>query len=168
MPKKDSFDTWNENGTWPEYRELLKKGAINHYTEKEIASCLNITQETFIKMKRKHPEILQVMEDARRKDREDLLDAMRLLALGKAKSITKRKVLKSKAGVVTEEKVIGETETTLPPNANAIEFLLATGHDDKYSVPYHKLKLMESQVMKDLEEVNNARSIGQDSDEESN
>lgn len=166
MPKKDTFETWKDNGKWPEYREILRKGAINHYTEKEIASCLNISQDTFTRIKKKHPEILNEMDDARRKDREDLIDAMRKLALGQAKTISKRKVLKSKAGVVTEEKLVGETETILAPNANAIEYLLATGHDDRYSVPYRKLKLMESQVMKDLEEINNARSIGQDSDNE--
>ena len=90
MPKKDTFETWKDNGKWPEYREILRKGAVNHYTEKEIASCLNISQDTFTRIKKKHPEILNEMDDARRKDREDLIDAMRKLALGQAKTISKR------------------------------------------------------------------------------
>ncbi len=166
MPRKDTLKTWKEQNLWPEYRKRIVEGVRNQLTEKELASRLGISQATFISLKNKHPEIIEAIEEAKRTDKEELIAAMRALALGKAKTISERKVMKSKAGGVTEEKTIGLVETTLAPNANAIEYLLATGHDEKYSVSYKKLKLMEDQVMKDLEDINNARCIGQDSDEE--
>ena len=168
MPRKrkDTFDTWKDKELWPEYRKKLMEGVKNQNTEKELASCLGITQATFINLKNNHPEIIQAIEEAKKTDKEELIAAMRALALGKAKTISERKVMKTKVGGGTEERTVGLVEKTLTPNANAIEYLLATGHDDKYSVPYRKLKLMEDQVMKDLEDINNARCIGKDSEEE--
>ena len=166
MPRKDTFMTWKENGLWPEYRKTLKEGVKNQYTEKELASCLHISQDTFICLKKKHKEIIEAMEEAKKEDKDSLLAAMRSLALGTAKTVTERKAIKTKSNGSTEEKVVGRNETTLAPNKDAIEYLLATGYDEKYSIPYRKLKMMEENLKKEVEEINNARCIGQDSEEE--
>lgn len=168
MPRKDTFKTWKENGTWPENRKRIIECVKNQCTDKEIASCLRISQDTFIQLKKNHPEIIEAIEEGKREDKEELINAMRLLALGKAKTISERKVMKTKKCGVTEEKTIGLVETTLAPNAAAIEYLLATGQDDRFSLPARKLKFMENQLKKELEDIENARCIGKDSDEENN
>lgn len=165
MPKKDSYLTWIAEGRWPEYRDRLIKGALNNYTDKEIASCLNISQATFIQLKRKHPEIIQTMEEAKTKDRQDLLDCIRILAKG-ATDVVQRKAMKTKGGEVKEEKVIGEVIHKLPPNLNACQYLLAVVHGEQYSADFRRLKLMEAKAMEDLEGLNNAEIIGADSDKE--
>lgn len=168
MPRKNTLKTWKDNGLWPEYRKRLKTAVKNQLSDKDIASCLSISQATYIDLKKKEPEILEAIEEAKREDMEELLSAMRSLALGTAKTVTEKKAIKTKTGGVSEEKVIGKTETTLAPNKDAIEYLLATGHDERYSVPYRKLKMLEENANKELEEINNARFIGQDSEEEGN
>ena len=82
MPRKDTYQTWIENGTWPEYRKILVKAALNNYSDGELASCLSITQATLITLKKRHPEIIQVMMDAKKDDREELLANIRKLAKG--------------------------------------------------------------------------------------
>lgn len=165
MPRKDTLETWKENGTWPEYREIIAEAAINNYSDGELASCLNITQATLITLKKKHPEIIQIMMDAKKKDRVDLLANIRKLAKGDKVTI-QRKVLKRKGGKVVDEQVIGETVQEYAPNLNANEYLLAVVHGEQYSVPFRRMKLMEQKAIEDMEVMNNARSIGQDSDEE--
>lgn len=165
MPRKDTYQTWIENGTWPEYRKILVKAALNNYSDGELASCLSITQATLITLKKRHPEIIQVMMDAKKDDREELLANIRKLAKGD-KVIIQRKVLKHKSGKVVDEQVVGETVQEYAPNLNANEYLLAVVHGEQYSVPFRRLKLMEQKVNEDLEEIKNARSIGQDSIDE--
>ena len=165
MPKKDTYMTWIENGTWPEYRKKLVKGVLNNYTDKELASCLRISQVTFIQLKKKHPEIIQTMEEAKTDDRQDLLDCIRILAKG-AEDVIQRKTMKTKSGKVTEEKLIGETVHKLPPNLNACQYLLAVVHGEQYSADFRRLKLMEQKAMEDLEGLHNAEIIGADSDKE--
>ncbi len=165
MPRKDTFETWKENGTWPEYREIIIEAAINNYSDAELASCLHITQATLITLKKKHPEIIQIMMDARKNDRVSLLANIRKLANG-GTTTTQKKLLKKKDGKLVNEQVVGETVQEYAPNLNANEYLLAVVHGEQYSVPFRRLKLMEKKAIQEMEDMNNARSIGQDSIDE--
>ena len=80
--RKDLFEMWNETGKWPEVRDFLFDCFSKLVTQKEICERLQMDEATFIKLKRKHPEIERLKQDARLDLKRNLIGAMYKKAIG--------------------------------------------------------------------------------------
>ena len=81
--RKDLFEMWNETGKWPEVRDFLFDCFSKLVTQKEICERLQMDEATFIKLKRKHPEIERLKQDARLDLKRNLVGAMIDVGRGK-------------------------------------------------------------------------------------
>lgn len=166
MPRKDSYVTWTKNGMWPEYRERIIECVLTGASDREIASCLKITPDTFINLKNKHPEIRDLIEQTKLNDKRHFLLNVRKLADGAEHTVTK-KTMKTKDGKVVGEKIAGEVVTKLPPNLDANRYMLAILFGDEYAIEYRKLKILETKLKNEIGGWTNANVESEDSDKES-
>lgn len=166
MPKRrDTFQAWVENGRWPEIEKILKECVKYRYTEQEICRRLNVTQVTFIAMKKKHKEIIDAIDEGMLNQKVLLIDNVMKLACG-YDEINETKVIKSKNGKVTDEKVIQQNVRHIGPDLKANIYLLTKIFGPMYSSQYEHLKLEYEKMNNNKEAWSNARSIEEDSGEE--
>ena len=78
----DTFEMWLNDGLWPKYRDFLKEAVKNNFSQKEICRRLQMDQNTFSRLKKKHKEIVEAMEDGKVGLKESLINGMLQLALG--------------------------------------------------------------------------------------
>lgn len=163
--RRDFFQAWVDTGRWPEYRNFLKECKKYNYTDKEICRRLNVTQATLVNLKKKHPEISEAMEEGILEQKVVLINNIMKLACG-YDEIVDTKLIKSKSGKVTDEKVIQQNVRHIGPDLKANIYLLTVHFGGQYSSQYEQLKLAREKFEKDKEEWNNARGIKEDSVEE--
>lgn len=164
MGRKSCLATWKDSGKWPEYREILIQCILSGATDKEIASCLKISPDTYTSFK-KIPEIRQLIEETKFNDKKHFLDNVRKLADGAEHKVT-RKTMKTKDGKVVGERVAGEVVTKMPPSLDANRYLLAILYGDEFAIEYRKLKILENKVKNELGGWENANVESEDSNKE--
>ena len=164
MGRKTILATWKDSGKWPEYREILIKCLLAGATDKEIASCLKISPDTYTSLK-KVKEIRELIDETKLNDKWHFIENVRKLADGAEHKVT-RKTMKTKDGKVVGERVAGEVVTKMPPSLDANRYLLAILYGDEFAVEYRKLKILENKVKNELGGWENANVESEDSDKE--
>lgn len=159
----DTFEEWQKSGKWPELRNLIKKGVLADTTDIEICRRLHITQATFIGLKKKHPEIQEAIDEAMNELKDLLMGKMLELALGATKVTEQQVIIDNGSGKPQSRKVF-KTSETLPPNANALEYLLSHKFGASFLSNYEQLKIAKEKIEANKEEWNNGESSGKDSD----
>lgn len=78
----DLYEKWEQSGQLQERLDELAKWKRRLVTQKEMAKALGISEEHFIKLKKKHPEIQAAFDKGMLELKKDLVGAMYKKALG--------------------------------------------------------------------------------------
>ncbi len=163
----DTFEMWLKDGLWPKYRDFLKSAVRNNLSQKEICRRLQIEPATFIRLKKKHKEILDAMEDGKIGLKEDLINAMLKLALG-YDEVTETKLASEKGsgGKGSADRKAYKQVRHIGPDYKAAIYLLKINFGIDYDPNSEQIKLMIQKAKDGKETWGNGKVIEEDSDKE--
>lgn len=163
----DTFEMWVNDGLWPKYRDFLTKAVRNNFSQKEICRRLQMDQNTFSRLKKKHVEIVEAMEEGKVGLKEDLINAMLQLALG-YDEVTETKLAseKSSAGRGGADKKAYRQVRHIGPDYKATVYLLKINFGLDYDPNSEQIKLMIKRAKEGKETWGNGKIIKEDSDKE--
>lgn len=145
MKGVDTYTQWKESGKFDEIMAFIKKCATNLVTEKEMCKCLNITPMTFLTIKKAHPEIQQMMDEARINLKKDLIDAMVKRALG-YEIIEEEQFIEDSGKGEKQKRKIHRTKKQVPPDYKCIVYLLTKRFGKEFSERYEEITLAEKKM----------------------
>ena len=117
--KEDTYQMWERTGVLKSKLDYIKAASATFYTQKDMCRDLGITEQTFIALKDKHPEIQQAISDGEALLLQDLFSALKTKAMGHKEKTTSKTMRKNPIGG-TETKVT-EDEKYYPPDFEVIK-----------------------------------------------
>ena len=120
--KRDTYEVWKKTGVLKSKLDYIKAAAATFYTQKEMCKDLGISEQTFIQLKNKHPEIQEAISNGEALLLNDLFSALKVKAMGHKEKTTSKSIRKNPLGG-TESKVT-EEEKYYPPDFEAIKYIL--------------------------------------------
>lgn len=161
--KEDTYQMWERTGVLKSKLDYIKAASATFYTQKDMCHDLGISEQTFIALKDKHPEIQQAISDGEALLLQDLFSALKTKAMGHKEKITSKTMRKNPIGG-TETKVT-EDEKYYPPDFEVIKYILIMKFGKDFDPKKFMIEMMEKKNEPE-EWVNAARLVG--ADEESN
>lgn len=162
--KKDTFDMWVETKVVKSKLDYIKAAAATFYTQKQMCEDLGLTEQTFVNLKKKHPEIQKAINDGEVLLLNDLFSSLKRKATGFKESVTTRSMEKNPIGGTKTK--IHEEEKYFPPDFEAIKYILIMKFGKQFDPKKFMLEMMEKkngpEVWKD------ATIVGADEDSDKN
>ena len=158
--KEDTYQMWERTGVLKSKLDYIKAASATFYTQKEMCRDLGITEQTFIALKDKHPEIQQAISDGEALLLQDLFSALKTKAMGHKEKTTSKSIEKNPLGGTKTK--INEDEKYYPPDFEVIKYILIM----KFGKDFDPKKFMYEYMDKKNapEEWVNATPIGADED----
>ena len=158
--KEDTYQMWERTGVLKSKLDYIKAASATFYTQKQMCKDLGISEQTFISLKDKHPEIQQAISEGEVLLLGDLFSALKIKAIGHKEKVTTKSMEKNALGG-TKTKV-NEEEKYFPPDFEALKYILIM----KFGKDFDPKKFMYEYMDKknEPEEWVNARVIGDDDD----
>ena len=142
MAKKlDTYQMWEKTGVLKSKLDYIKAASATFYTQKEMCHDLGISEQTFIALKEKHPEIQKAISDGEALLLKDLFSALKTRAMGHKEVITTKSMRKNPIGG-TEQKVT-EEEKYSPPDFEVIKYILIMKFGKDFDPKKFMLEMME-------------------------
>ena len=142
MAKKlDTYQMWEKTGVLKSKLDYIKAASATFYTQKEMCHDLGISEQTFIALKEKHPEIQKAISDGEALLLKDLFSALKTRAMGHKEVITSKSMRKNPIGG-TEQKVT-EEEKYFPPDFEVIKYILIMKFGKDFDPKKFMLEMME-------------------------
>lgn len=120
--REDTYQMWGRTGVLKSKLDYIKAASATFYTQKEMCHDLGISEQTFIALKEKHPEIQQAISEGESLLLNDLFSALKIKAMGHKEKTTSKTMRKNPLGG-TEQKVT-EEEKYFPPDFEVIKYIL--------------------------------------------
>ena len=120
--REDTYQMWDRTGVLKSKLDYIKAASATFYTQKEMCHDLGISEQTFIALKEKHPEIQQAISEGESLLLNDLFSALKIKAMGHLEKTTSKTMRKNPLGG-TEQKVT-EEEKYFPPDFEVIKYIL--------------------------------------------
>lgn len=139
--KNDIFDEWKKRGILSIKLDFIKKASRSFYTQKKMCAYLGISEATFIKLKKNHPEVANAMNEGEEALLKDLYDATLIKAKGQTKVLHHRSAEKGPHG--GQKQKILEEEKYYPPDLEAIKYVLMIKFGREYNPRKDFLNIME-------------------------
>lgn len=147
---KDIYEMWQDTGQLPQVLEFIKDCSKKLITQKEMCEYLKVSEVTFIKIKRKHPEIEKAMYDARLNLKCDLASAMYKKALG-YELVDEEQFIEDRGKGQEQKRKIHRTKKQVGPDYKAIVYLLVKQFGREYSDKNDDYELMERKLLESKE-----------------
>lgn len=154
IPKRDTYELWLDSGKWPEIQTFIAECAKKLVTQREMCERLNIDEATFSRLKKKHPEIQKVMDDARINLKMDLIGAMYKRAVG-YESVDEEQVIEDKGKGNGQRRKVTKVTKQVAPDFKALVYLLSKHFGRDFTDRSEELKLAEQKMQLSQEEWNN-------------
>ena len=158
--KEDTYKMWERTGVLKSKLDYIKAAAATFYTQKQMCHDLGINENTFVQLKKRHPEIQKAISDGEGLLLNDLFSALKTKAVGHKEKVTTKSMEKNPLGG-TKTKV-NEEEKYFPPDFEALKYILII----KFGKDFDPKKFIYEYMDKknEPEEWVNARVIGDDDD----
>ena len=160
--REDTYQMWDRTGVLKSKLDYIKAASATFYTQKEMCHDLGISEQTFIALKEKHPEIQQAISDGESLLLNDLFSALKIKAMGHKEKTTSKSMRKNPIGG-TETKVT-EEEKYYPPDFEVIKYILIMKFGKDFDPKKYMYEYMDKK--NEPEEWANATPIGADDDKE--
>ena len=160
--KEDTYQMWERTGVLKSKLDYIKAASATFYTQKDMCKDLGISEQTFIALKEKHPEIQQAISEGESLLLNDLFSALKIKAMGHKEKTTSKTMRKNPLGG-TEQKVT-EEEKYFPPDFEVIKYILIM----KFGKDFDPKKFMYEYIDKENEPeiwTNVDRIIGADNND---
>lgn len=158
MKKQDIYETWKSTGQLDKVMAFIKSCATGLITQKEMCEYLNITEQSFTNMKKKHPEIAKVMEDAKLDLKSKLIDALVKKALG-FEIVEEEQFIEDGGKGEKQKRKIHRTKKQVPPDYKSIVYLLTKKFGKEFSERYEDIMLAEKKLEQAKEVWNNEQQV---------
>ena len=145
MKKKDIYETWKELGQLDQVMTFIKTCATGLISQREMCDYLNITEDTFSRLKTKHPEIAKAMEDAKLDLKNKLMDALVKKALG-FEIVEEEQFIEDGGKGEKQKRKIHRTKKQIPPDYKSIVYLLTKKYGKEFSERYEEIMLAEKKI----------------------
>ena len=162
--KPDAFEKWQKADKWLEVRKIIVEKSKLGYSQKRISECLGIKNEaTFCRLKNRHPEIQEALDEADGYVLENCFTAMYKLAFGGTYT-NQHVVIEKDPKTGKEKQKLYKDIREVEPNFNALAYVLGQRFGEKYSVKREELQLMREKMNATKGEWKNADVKEEDSD----
>lgn len=163
-PKRDVFEIWRDNGDLERILAFIRDCARKLVTQGEMCEHLGITETTFSKLKKKHPELQEAIDKSKLDLKKDLADAMYKLAMGYTLT-EETQDIEDKGSGQSQKRKVHRTKKEIGPDFKAIVYLLTKKFGREYSQRYEDLQIAEKKIEEAKEEWLNEQQT-EHSDEE--
>lgn len=158
--KKDTYDMWVESKVVKSKLDYIKAAAATFYTQKQMCEDLGLTEQTFVNLKKKHPEIQKAINDGEALLLNDLFSSLKRKATGFKESVTTRSMEKNPIGGTKTK--IHEEEKYFPPDFEAIKYILIMKFGKQFDPKKFMLEMMEKKNEPEVWE--DVTTVGADED----
>lgn len=145
---QDTYQMWVQSGKWPEVRSFIVDCIKKRVSQKEISERLNMDEATFSRLKSKHKEIQDAIDEAKLNTKKDLMNAMYKLAMG-YEEITEDQVIEDDGSGKKQKRKIHKVKRNVGPDYKALCYLMTKLFGPEFSDKAEELALqvkkMESQ-----------------------
>lgn len=145
MKRKDIYETWEKNGELNKVLAFIKECASNLVTQREMCEYLGITEVCFSNLKKKHPELQKMMDDAKLDLKNKLVNAMVKKALG-FEIVEEEQFIEDAGKGEKQKRKIHRTKKQVPPDYKSIVYLLTKKFGKEFSERYEEIMLAEKKL----------------------
>lgn len=149
--KRDIFEMWAENGDLDRILDFIRDCSKKLVTQGEMCEHLGITETTFSKLKKKHPELQEAIDKSKLDLKKDLADAMYKLAMGYTLT-EETQDIEDKGSGQSQKRKVHRTKKEIGPDFKAIVYLLTKKFGREYSQRYEDLQIAEKKIEEAKEE----------------
>ena len=142
--KNDIYSDWKKRGILSVKLDFIKKASRSFYTQKKMCAYLGISEATFIKLKKNHPEVNDAINKGEEALLQDLYDATLLKAKGQTKVLHHRSAEKDPRG--GQRQKLMEEEKYFPPDLEAIKYILMVKFGREYNPKKDLINIAEKKV----------------------
>ena len=153
-PKRDTYEMWLDSGKWPEIQTFIAECSKKLVTQREMCERLSIDEATFSRLKKRHPEIQQVIDSARINLKMDLMGAMYKRAVG-FETVDEEQIIEDKGRGSPQRRKVTKVTKQVPPDFKALVYLLSRHFGRDFSDRSEELKLAELKLKENQEEWTN-------------
>lgn len=157
--KEDTYQMWERTGVLKSKLDYIRAASATFYTQKDMCHDLGISEQTFIALKNKHPEIQKAISDGETLLLSDLFSALKTKAMGHKEKTTSKSIEKNPLGGTKTK--INEDEKYYPPDFEVIKYILIMKFGKDFDPKKFMLEMMEKKNEPEVW-VNAAQIIGAD------
>ncbi|MDL2292522.1 hypothetical protein LJC17_02920 [Acholeplasma sp. OttesenSCG-928-E16] len=151
--KRTVMEQWEEDGRLEEVMEFIKECSRKLITQAEMCEHLKINEATFSRMKKKHPEIQKIQNEALLDLKKDLAGALYKKAVG-FELIEETQDIEDGGKGQKQKRKIHRVKKQVAPDYKSIIYLLSKTFGREYSERYEELQMMERKLEQAKEEWN--------------
>ena len=137
--QRDLYQVWKDNGEFDIIVAFIKDCYKKLVTQREMCEHLNISEVTFSRMKKKHPDIATLVEASRLDLKRDLVGALYKRAMGYSTVETQQIIEDTGKGNQQKRRVL-KIEREVGPDYKSIVYLLTKHFGREYSERYEEIK----------------------------
>lgn len=145
--KDDTYQTWKRLGTLKSKLDFVKKATASFYTQRQIANELNISEATFISIKKKHVDVVNAIKDGEDLLMKNVYNAIYQRAIGFEHVSTIKTAEKGSLGQ-TKQKIV-EDPKYFPPDLDSAKYILVTKFGRAFNPKKDELDIMEKRLEKE-------------------
>lgn len=163
--QRDLYEMWRDTGQLPQIMTFITECSKKLVTQAEMCAHLGITETTFSRLKKRHPEIKEAMEKARMNLKEDLASALYKLAMGYTLT-EETQDIEDKGQGQPQKRKIHRTKKEIGPDFKAIVYLLTKKFGREYSQRFEDFQIAEKKMAEAKEEWLNEQQAERSDDED--
>lgn len=162
----DIFEKWKASGDLPKILEFIAECSRKLVTQREMLQHLGMREDTFSKLKKKHPEIQKAQDDARYNLKADLTGALYKRAIG-FETIEEYQDIEDGGKGQKQKRKIHRVKKYIPPDYKSIIYLMTKTFGREYSDRYEELAMAEKKLEMTKEEWKNDGKPNEEESEDS-
>ena len=163
--QRDLYQVWKDNGEFDTIVAFIKDCYKKLVTQREMCEHLNISEVTFSRMKKKHPDIAALVEASRLDLKRDLVGALYKRAMGYS-TVETQQIIEDKGKGNQQKRRVLKIVKEVGPDYKSIVYLLTKHFGREYSERYEEIKLLEKRIEAGKEEWNDGSEQTECSDDE--
>ncbi len=146
---KDYYESWKANGVLSKKLSSMKEMTKKGLSQEEISKSLGLSRKTLIVMKQEHRDVNDALSSGNDEMIDNLVNKMYELAMGKV-VINKTDTIAETFDGRPKKRVAKRTEE-VPPNFQALKYMLVVKGGRKYKENKEEIDLMEKKIANDEE-----------------
>src|SRR5690554_4903082 len=154
--KKDTYQKWKESGQLDQVLSFIKDCARKLITQREMCEYLKINEATFVRLKKKYPEIEVMQQKAKLELKKDLVGALYKKAMG-YEVVEEEQFIEDRGKGKEQKRKIHRTKKQIQPDYKSIIYLLTKNFGRDFNERKDELDLMEKKLTYMKEEWSNGR-----------
>ena len=155
--RRDIYEVWKDSGDLPRIIEFIKDCSRKLISQTEMCKYLGIEDETFCRLKKRHPDLAVAQKDAKLNLKKDLCDALLKKALG-YETVEEEQFIEDGGKGKEQKRKIHRIKKQVPADYKSIVYLLTKHFGIEYSERYEEMLITQKKLEASKEEWDNGES----------